>query len=151
MKSKPRDYLALPPTPLHPRWRDGRQKHKGQSETVISRRGRARWSPACWFSSPSTAPSSLIRKIWLQKSDPFAALLKLPVCEHARSVVQLFATLWTVAHHAPLTMGFSRQEYYSGLPLPPPEELPVPAGQSEANSIFPMLIFLTLLTFRSRI
>ena len=34
--------------------------------------------------------------------------------------VQLFATLWTVAHQAPLFMGFSRQEYFSGLPFPPP-------------------------------
>ena len=36
------------------------------------------------------------------------------------SRVQLFATLWTVAHQAPLSMGFSRQEYLSGLPCPPP-------------------------------
>ena len=32
--------------------------------------------------------------------------------------VLLFATTWTVAHQAPLSMGFSRQEYWSGLPLP---------------------------------
>ena len=36
------------------------------------------------------------------------------------SHVQLFAVLWTVAHQAPLSMGFSRQEYWSGLPFPPP-------------------------------
>ena len=34
--------------------------------------------------------------------------------------VQLFATPWTAAHQAPLSMGFPRQEYWSGLPLPPP-------------------------------
>ena len=34
----------------------------------------------------------------------------------------LFATLWTVASHAPLSSGFSRQEYWSGLPCPPPGE-----------------------------
>ena len=34
--------------------------------------------------------------------------------------------LWTVAHQAPLSMGFSRQEYWSGLPFPPPEDLPNP-------------------------
>ena len=33
---------------------------------------------------------------------------------------------WTVAHQAPLFMGFSRQEYWSGLPCPPPEDLPDP-------------------------
>ena len=32
----------------------------------------------------------------------------------------------TIAHQAPLSMGFSRQEYWSGLPFPPPEDLPVP-------------------------
>ena len=34
--------------------------------------------------------------------------------------VQLFVTLWTIACQAPLSMGFSRQEYWSGLPCPPP-------------------------------
>ena len=42
------------------------------------------------------------------------------------SRVQLFVTLWTVAHQAPLSMGFSRQEYWSGLPCPPPGDLPDP-------------------------
>ena len=42
------------------------------------------------------------------------------------SCVQLFATLWTVAHQAPLFMGFSRQEYWSGLPFPPLGYLPNP-------------------------
>ena len=36
------------------------------------------------------------------------------------SHVQLFATPWTAAYQAPLSMGFSRQEYWSGLPLPSP-------------------------------
>ena len=40
--------------------------------------------------------------------------------------VQLFVTLWTVAHQVPLPMGFSRQEYWSGLPCPPPGDLPEP-------------------------
>ena len=40
--------------------------------------------------------------------------------------VWLFATPWTVAHQAPLSMGFSRQEYWSGLPFPPPGDLPKP-------------------------
>ena len=40
------------------------------------------------------------------------------------SHVQLFVTLLTVAHQAPLPMGFSRQEYRSGSPCPPPGDLP---------------------------
>ena len=40
------------------------------------------------------------------------------------SHVRLFATPWIVAHQAPLSMGFSRKEYWSGLPCPPPGDLP---------------------------
>ena len=40
--------------------------------------------------------------------------------------VQLFAAPWTVAHQAPLSMEFSREEYWSGLPSPPPGDLPNP-------------------------
>ena len=39
------------------------------------------------------------------------------------SHVQLFATLWTVAHQAPLSTEFPRQEYWSGLPFPPPFQI----------------------------
>ena len=42
------------------------------------------------------------------------------------SCVQLFVTLWTIAHQAPLSMGSSRQEYWSGLPCPSPGDLPKP-------------------------
>ena len=45
---------------------------------------------------------------------------------HAKSLqsVRLFAILWTTVHRAPLSMGFSRQEYWSGLPCPSPGDLP---------------------------
>ena len=45
-----------------------------------------------------------------------------PVCVHAKSLhcVQLSVTLWSVAHQAPLSMGFFRQEYWSGLSCPLP-------------------------------
>ena len=42
------------------------------------------------------------------------------------SCVQLFMTPWTVAYQAPPSMGFSRQEYQSGLPFPSPGDLPNP-------------------------
>ena len=42
------------------------------------------------------------------------------------SCVRLFATLWTVARQAPLSIGLSRQEYCSGLPFPSPGDLPHP-------------------------
>ena len=48
-------------------------------------------------------------------------------CMHSRfSHVQHFVTPWTGACQAPLSMGFSRQEYWSGLPCPPPGDLPNP-------------------------
>ena len=40
------------------------------------------------------------------------------------SRVRLFVTPWTVARQAPLSKGFSRQEYWSGVPCPPPQDLP---------------------------
>ena len=40
--------------------------------------------------------------------------------------VQLFATLWTIDCQAPLSLGFSRQEYWSGLPCHPSKDLPNP-------------------------
>ena len=42
------------------------------------------------------------------------------------SCVQLFATPWIIAHWAPLSMGFPREEYWSGLPFPSPGHLPDP-------------------------
>ena len=47
-------------------------------------------------------------------------------CAQMLNRVPLFATPWTVAHKAPLSMGFPRQEYWSGLPFPPPAESPWP-------------------------
>ena len=47
-------------------------------------------------------------------------------CAKLLSCVQLFVTLWTVAHQFPLSMEFSRQEYWSGLPFPSPGDLPDP-------------------------
>ena len=48
------------------------------------------------------------------------------------SRVLLFSTPWTVAWQAPLSMGFSRQEYWSGLPCPPPGDLPDPGIKPES-------------------
>ena len=54
------------------------------------------------------------------------------------SRVRLFAALWTIAGQAPLSMGFSRQEYWSGLPFPLPRELPDP-GVKPSSLTFPAL------------
>ena len=51
------------------------------------------------------------------------------------SRVQLFVTPWTVAHQAPLSKGFSRQEHWSGLPFPPPGDLPDPGIEPESPAL----------------
>ena len=51
------------------------------------------------------------------------------------SRVQLFATPWTVAHQAPLSMEFSRQEYWSGLPFPSPRDLPDPGIKPGSSTL----------------
>ena len=48
------------------------------------------------------------------------------VCAQSPSPAHLFATLWTVAHQAPLSLGFPRQEFWSGLAFPSPGDLPSP-------------------------
>ena len=52
--------------------------------------------------------------------------------------VWLFATLWIVTHQAPLSMGFSKQEYWSGLPCPPPGDFPNP-GIEHTSLVLPAL------------
>ena len=54
------------------------------------------------------------------------------------SHVQLCVTLWTIAHQAPLAMGFSGQEHWSGLPCPPPGDLPDPEVEP-MSLMFPAL------------
>ena len=51
------------------------------------------------------------------------------------SRVRLFATPWTAAYQAPLSMGFSRQEYWSGLPLPSPGDLPDPEIEPASTAL----------------
>ena len=77
----------------------------------------------CWSASQMPFPHpflSILRSstfIWV----PSISLLVIQaLCVRMLSRVWLFATLWTVVHQAPLSMGFSRQEYWNGLPCPAP-------------------------------
>ena len=68
----------------------------------------------------------LIGEAWVCGTEIFLYYF-LHACMLSRfSHVQLFATLWTAARQAPLSMGFSRQECWSGLPYPPPGGCPNP-------------------------
>ena len=67
---------------------------------------------------------------YLYKLIPFNVSISMCcVVLHHFSHVPLFATLWTVAYQAPLSVGFSRQEYWSGMPFPPSQDLPDPRIQ----------------------
>ena len=61
--------------------------------------------------------------------------------------VRLFDTLWTVAHQAPMSMKFSRQEYWSGLPCPPPGDLPE-SGIRSMSLTYPVQVWAGL--FRAK-
>ena len=60
---------------------------------------------------------------------------KLKVKVKSFSCVQLFETTWTIAQQAPLSMEFSRQESWSGLPFPSPGDLPWPRDQTPVSCI----------------
>ena len=78
-----------------------------------------------------------IIKIWniLNIHKVFFSIL-LDICQeveilmHVWAHVQLFATLWTITHQAPLSIKFFRKEYWSGLPFPTPGDLPYPGVKS---------------------
>ena len=65
------------------------------------------------------------------------AMTNLWVSEWVKSLshVRLFATPWTAAHQAPPSMGFSRQEYWSGLPFPSPGDLPDPGIEPRSPTL----------------
>ena len=71
----------------------------------------------------SSVPSKI--NVWFQ----------LPWQTIPNSLSNSFATPWTVACQAPLSMGFSRQEYWSGLPLPSPGELPDPGIKPKSPAL----------------
>ena len=66
------------------------------------------------------------------------------------SHVWLCATSWTIAHQAPLSVGFSRQEYWNGLPCPPPGDLPNP-GVKSAFSAAAGGFFTTSITWEAQV
>ena len=58
-----------------------------------------------------------------------------PKLSVAQACLTLFKTPWTVAHQGPLSVGFSRQEYWSGLPFPFPGDLPDPGIEPESYAL----------------
>ena len=85
------------------------------------------WSPAFQGRLPSTGPSGKPCYCWIS--------LVLCAVLSCFSHVWFFVTPWTVAHQAPLSMGFSRQECWSGLPCPPPGTLPDPGFEPTSPAL----------------
>ena len=87
------------------------------------------FSPPGDLPDPRIQPTSPVSPALLTDSLPLSHL-RLGWNERKKvkslSHVRFFVTPWTVTCQAPLSMGFSRQEYWSGLPFPPPEDLPNP-------------------------
>ena len=91
--------------------------------------------PACAWSAPLSAVSwHGCRLTW----SGFLLMRTLETCSLSfccclvASVMSDFVTPWTVAHQTPLSIGPSRQEYWSGLPCPPPGDLPHPGIEPES-------------------
>ena len=78
-------------------------------------------SPAMDCSPPGSSVHGILQARMLEwAAISFSNAWKWKVKVKSLSRVWLFATPWTAAHQAPLSMGVSRQEYWSGLPFPPP-------------------------------
>ena len=95
-----------------------------------------------WLGLPSVLnppAASQFPPIWpkalLFGCTPWQGIL-VPVCVcGSHSVLSDSVTPWTVAHQAPLSMGFSRQEYWSGLPFPSPGDLPYPGIEPSSPAL----------------
>ena len=68
-------------------------------------------------------------------SVPGTTLLAVVVVVYSLNGVRLFATPWTVACKAPLSMGFPRQGYWSGVPFPSPGDLPNPGTEPSSLAL----------------
>ena len=87
--------------------------------------------PQAWYVHPSASVSLDTAIVWfppsLRENSSCGVHSPIQLCVLCHfSRVWLFAILWTVAHQAPLSMGFSRLQYWTGLLCPSPEDLPKP-------------------------
>ena len=82
----------------------------------------------------STIPGILQARILEQVAISFSNTWKWKVKVKSLSRVWLFTTPWTAAYQAPPSMGLSRQEYWSGLPLPSPREQDIVSNQGNLSS-----------------
>ena len=86
------------------------------------------------FKKPHAIPSCEITILDMIQKEISGHMERKWKCQ-SLSHVQLFASSWTVAHQAPLSMGFSRQAYWSGLPFPSPGNLPDPGSEPQSPAL----------------
>ena len=96
--------------------------------------------PQTWHVHPSASVSLDTATVWftpsLRENSSCGVHSPIQLCVLCHfSRVRLFATLWTVAHQAPLSMGFSRLEYWTRLPCPSPEDLPKPGIEPRSPTL----------------
>ena len=87
----------------------------------------------CYFPSRPTLFPCCFRKSILYSC--LYSIVIVIVIMKSFSHVRLFVTPWTVAYQAPPSMGFSRQEYWSGLPFPSPGDLPNPGIEPRSPTL----------------
>ena len=100
---------------------------KGFKETAAAAAKSLQSCPTLWDPTDGSSPGSPVPGIlqartleWVAIS--FSNVWKWKVKMKSLIHVRLFATPWTAAYQTPLSMGFARQEYWSGVPLPSPKE-----------------------------
>ena len=99
-------------------YRERERRKDGRQGNIITKKERN-------IAQDASSPQGAATVLWLQSECMHAQLSPtLHVCAFVLSHVLLFVTPWTAAHKAPLSMGFFRQEYWSGLPFPFPGDLP---------------------------
>ena len=120
------------------------QWNKSEREKQISYNIAYMWNLEKWYTwtylQSRNRDISIENKLWIPREAGEAGWIRklgvtyihiMCVLSHFNHV-QLFETLWTVALQAPLSMGFSRLEYWSGLPCPPPGDLSDPGIEPES-------------------
>ena len=117
---------------------------KGGAQWVGSHHGALSRSWCLVRSSPSRELSTAVPvcALWLMLTLPSSPWVKATENRTAFHIVCVcvceslsFVTPWTVVHHSSLSMEFSRQEYWSGLPIPYPEDLPDPGIEPESSAL----------------
>ena len=97
-----------------------RRREEGREGNIVAKKEK-KYCPRC-NQPPGGCPPSCVCRVSVCMSvfsNPACVCMRVQSCP-------FFVSPWTIAHKAPLSMGFFRQEYWSGLPFPSPGDLPKP-------------------------